>query len=220
MAKTALLLGGSGLVGGYCLEELLGEPTYARVVATGRRMLPRQHPKLEQTLIDFERLEEQRDLFQVDDVFCCLGTTIKKAGSREAFRRVDYTYPLMAARAALEEGAGQYLIVTAMGADPRSRIFYNRIKGETERDLCALPYEAIHIFRPSILLGERGEFRAAEEAGKVLMHALSPLMLGHTGKYRPIHAQDVARAMVKQAVGNMRGIQILESQTIQDRASR
>lgn len=131
--RTALLLGATGLVGGHCLNFLLNDESYGRVSVLGRRPLEREHPKLEQHLVDFDRLENSAELIQAQDVFCCLGTTIKKAGSQEAFRRVDFEYPLQSARVAARQGAERFLIVTAIGADPGSRIFYNRVKGRWRR---------------------------------------------------------------------------------------
>jgi uncharacterized protein YbjT (DUF2867 family) len=212
--RTALLLGASGLVGGHCLEWLLAESSYGRVVAPGRHRLDREHPKLEQRVVDFDRLHDHADLFSVDDVFCCLGTTIRKAGSREAFRRVDMQYPRDAARLAAEGGARQYLLVSAAGADPESRIFYNRVKGEAEGAVRELPFECIVLVRPSLLLGDRQERRAAERVAQIVMRPLAPLMLGPLARYRPVHASHVAAALVRLALERRPGVQVIESHQI------
>lgn len=213
--RTALLVGASGLIGGHCLDALLKDDTYNAVNVLVRRPLPNHHPKLKQQIVDFNRLAEHAALMGVDDIFCCLGTTIKQAGSREAFRRVDALYPLEIARLALKQGARQFLIVTAMGADSKSRVFYNRVKGEVEQKLTAMGYPTLQIFRPSLLLGEREESRPGEDLVKVLTKPLSALMLGPLKKYRPIEARTVALAMIGNAKKGLKGIYIYESDRIQ-----
>jgi uncharacterized protein YbjT (DUF2867 family) len=204
--RIALLAGASGLVGGHCLRLLLAEPAYGRVIALGRRALPLQHPKLEQKLVDFAHIADL--VPRVDDVYCCLGTTIKKAGSQAAFRRVDHDYVVALAQAAKQAGARRFLLVSSLGANPRSRIFYSRVKGETERDVSAVPFAAVHIFRPSLLLGERAESRPLERLGSVAFGALAPLLAGPLRPYRPIPAETVARAMVRAALGKGTGVRI------------
>ena len=157
--RSALLLGATGLVGRSCLELLLQDDRYATVHALTRTPLSQQHPKLRSHVVPFAELARAVAELAARDVFCCLGTTIKKAGSEAAFRQVDYEYPLIAARSAAQSGARQFLIVTALGADPGSRIFYNRVKGEVERAICELPLATVHVLRPSMLLGERSEVR-------------------------------------------------------------
>jgi uncharacterized protein YbjT (DUF2867 family) len=156
--KTALVAGASGLIGKQCLYELLAEKEYIKVIALVRKELTIKHPKLEQIQMDFDQLVSYTHMFQADDVFCCLGTTMKKAGSQENFKKVDYAYPMALAKAALNNGARQFLIVTALGADKKSSIFYNRVKGDVEESLQLLDYPALHIFRPSMLLGEDRSF--------------------------------------------------------------
>nr|WP_263452131.1 NAD(P)H-binding protein [Hyalangium gracile] len=191
--RSALVAGASGLVGGFLLEELLQSPQYREVCSLGRRALPRQHPKLSQRTVDFARLEAE-SLPSADDAFCCLGTTIKKAGSQEAFRAVDHDAVLAFARAARKAGARRFLLVSALGANPRSRIFYNRVKGEAEEDLKAVGFESLVLLRPSLLLGERAESRPGERAAMVVTKALGPLLRPFSG--RPIEARTVARAML------------------------
>jgi uncharacterized protein YbjT (DUF2867 family) len=212
--RTALLLGASGLVGGHCLRLLLQERTYARVHVLTRRALGRPHPRLVEHLVDFERLDRDADLVRGDDVFCCLGTTIARAGSEPAFRRVDHDYPLQAARLARKNGAQHFLLVSALGASADSRVFYNRVKGETEEDLRALDYAGLVILRPSLLMGERAERRRAEEWGKRLMPVIGPLFIGPLRKYRAIDGEVVARAMIRAAVRDPRGVTVMESDEI------
>jgi uncharacterized protein YbjT (DUF2867 family) len=208
--KSALLAGASGLVGGHCLKQLLAEESYSKVIAIVRRPLPITH------ITDFSDLGILGETLSADDVYCCLGTTIKKAGTQEAFCKVDFDYPVKLAALTQHCGAKQFLIVTSIGADPHSRIFYGRVKGETEEALARISFEALHIFRPSLLLGNREEHRAGEKAGAVVMSAIKNVMVGPFKKYRPIQANDVAKAMVCIAQKDLKGINIFESQRIQE----
>ena len=212
--RTALVAGATGLVGGHCVEELLREDSYSRVVALVRRPGLPVREKLEEYLIDFESLDDETRLPAVDDVFCCLGTTIKKAGTKEAFRRVDHDYVVFLAKAALASGAKQFLLVSSIGADAGSRIFYSRVKGEVEADISALAFGAVQIFRPSMLLGNRNEFRLGEKVAQIVSSALAFLFVGGLSKYRPIEARSVARAMVKVARRQPLGVHVYESEEI------
>lgn len=190
MARTALVAGASGLVGGHLLDLLLEDGRWDQVVSVGRRELARTHPALRQVVADFADLPALPD---AHDAFSCLGTTIRKAGSQAAFRAVDHGAVLAFAAAAQAAGAAGFFHVSAMGADPGSRIFYNRVKGEMERDVAALGLPRCTALRPSILDGERAESRPAERVGLVAMRAVAPLL----GRYRPTLAADVAAAMVE-----------------------
>lgn len=211
--RTALLLGGTGLVGAECLELLLAQPRYARVRALGRRRMHRRHPKLESRAVDFERLAESPELFRADDVFCCLGTTLAKAGSPDGFRRVDHDYVVEAARLASEEGAEQFLLVSALGADPSSRVFYNRVKGETETAVKHLPFRALWIVRPSLLRGDRAELRIGERLADLASRPLDFLFVGRLRRYRPVEARSVAAALVNLAAEEGTG-GVVESEEI------
>lgn len=213
-SRTALVAGASGLVGGHCLRLLLDDATSAQVIALVRRALPVTHPKLVQRLVDFDRLAELPDFPRVNDVFCCLGTTMKRAGSRDAFYQVDFTYVYELARLASRHGAAQFLLVSASGANPGSRIFYNRVKGEVEEAVKRVPFAGIHIFRPSLLLGDRVEHRPGERLAIALARPISFALVGPLRKYRPIEAQTVARAMVAIARAERPGINVLESHAI------
>lgn len=194
--RRAVIFGASGLVGKELLRLLLAEETYTEVISFGRSKLAIQHPRLDTRAVDFLLLDECRDSLQDADVFCCLGTTMKKAGSRDAFRQVDYDYPLEIARMCKEAGARQFLIITALGSDSRSTFFYNRVKGELEEALLKLQLPSSHVFRPSLLLGNRQEYRRGEKLGAWLSRFLSPLWIGPLRPYRPIAASDVAKAML------------------------
>ncbi len=213
---TAVVAGATGLVGRELVQLLLEHPAYSRVIAIVRRELGISHAKLEERHLSFERLEEEMDgeLMQGADVFCALGTTIKKAGSQEAFRRVDYTYPVKLGRAALRFHSARFIIVTAMGSSERSKIFYNRVKGEVERDLSALGLPRLVILRPSLLLGERAESRPAEKMGIMLARPLGALMIGPLAKYRAVEGSDVALAMIRAARREGPSFEVLESDAI------
>ncbi|MBB6670311.1 oxidoreductase [Cohnella nanjingensis] len=198
--KTAILAGATGLVGRSLLRRLLADERYGAVVALTRRPLAEGHPKLISLVVNFDELEKRSEsLPAAEDWYCALGTTIKQAGSQAAFRAVDHDYPLALGRIAASRGAAQMMIVTAMGANAGSGIFYNRVKGEIERDLGALPLPALRIFRPSLLLGDRAQFRTGERFASVLMRATAPLMIGALRKYRAVHADTVAAAMIAAA---------------------
>jgi len=214
-ARTALVLGATGLVGGLCLEMLLADGAWERVTALGRRPTWRTHPRLVEVVADFDQLDVQADAFAATDVFCCLGSTIRKAGSQAAFYRVDHDYPVAAAKLASEHGARRFLIVTALGGNPGSRVFYNQVKGEVERDVSALPFEGVAILRPSLILGPRDERRRAEALAQKLAPPAAPLLWGPLRKYRAIRAERVAGAMVRLAREGFRGVRILESDEIE-----
>jgi uncharacterized protein YbjT (DUF2867 family) len=194
--RTALLVGATGLVGGHCLDRLLAEPRYAEVTVLARRAPDRTHDKLQVRVVDFDSLGE-RSVPAVDDVYSCLGTTIRAAGSRRAFRRVDHGYPVTVAGLARSRGARRLALVSSIGAHPGSRSFYLRTKGETDRDIATIGYECVEIFRPSLLLGERAESRPGEAAAAVLGRIASRLLTGRLRDYRPVEASVLAAAMVE-----------------------
>ena len=212
--RTALVLGATGLVGGELVRLLNNDDAYTMITVPVRRNSDLPGEKVQQHIIDFDRMEEQVHLFKVDDVFCCLGTTMKKAGSREAFKKVDYHYVVQAAKLAKDAGASQFLVITAMMANPRSSVFYNRVKGEVEEKLQTMGFDALHILRPSLLLGERNEQRFAEELGMKILPWLSFLMVGPAKKFRPVKAEGVAIAMKTAALEDSQGIHIWESDSI------
>jgi uncharacterized protein YbjT (DUF2867 family) len=208
MNKTALIAGASGLTGGYLLTQLLDDPEYSTVIAYVRKSSGLTHPKLKEILVDWETLLEP---VAAEDVFCCLGTTIKKAGSQEAFRRVDYDYPLQLAQLQYRGGSQQFLLVSAMGADAKSAIFYSRVKGELENALQSIGYKSLHIFRPSFIAGPRKESRPGEKIGLAIFSLLSPLFIGPLKKYAPIQAEHIARAMLRTAQKNEPGMRFYDS---------
>ncbi len=209
------IAGATGLTGNALLSQVLREPRFDRVVAFVRKPLQIVDPKLTEQPAEFERLREINPGF-VDVAFCCLGTTIKKAGSEAAFRRVDHDYVLAFAQAAKAHGASHVGVVSSTNADPQSRVFYSRVKGETERDLQALGLPSLAIYRPSLLLGDRPEQRTGENVAAVVLPLLSPLLFGPFKKYRPIRGATVARAMWRKALEGQPGVAIYESDAIEE----
>ncbi len=212
--RTALIAGASGLVGGHCLHQLLASDRYSQVISVGRRELPIIHPKLEQVVVDFDDIKSYTTDLVADDVYCCLGTTIKKAGSKEAFYKVDHTYVVQLAQVTAAKGASQFLVVSAMGADASSMIFYNKVKGEMEHDVQQLGLITVHIFQPSLLLGERDEARTGEDLASKVMEPLSKLMVGPLKKYKPIAGETVAKAMLHAATQDQYGVYMHPSDDI------
>ncbi len=197
--KRALLAGSTGLVGGYLLTRLLECSNYESVTALTRRSLEREHPRLDELRVEFDRLDEIVGERRFDDTFCCLGTTIRSAGSQLAFERVDFDYVAGLAEAAVRHGSSKFMLVSAMGADPDSGVFYNRVKGRAERAVLAAGFDTVHIFRPSLLLGPRRDFRPMEKLMTPAARLLAPLMPGKLRRYRPVHADSVAQAMINAA---------------------
>lgn len=208
MARTALLVGATGLVGSALLDRLLAAPEYATVTVLGRRPPPMSHAKLRFLQSTLEDLDNLDDPLAVDDVFCCLGTTTKAAGGDAGLERVDYTMVLAVARAAQAGGATRFFGVSAAGTSATAMTFYSRLKARMERDVAQVGYAATHFFRPSLLLGARSESRPAEAFGQAVAPLLAPLCIGPLRKYRPITAAAVADAMLLIARGDQRGTRV------------
>lgn len=215
--RKALFVGASGLVGGHLLSLILADSYWESVTSLVRKPTFHQGEKLNQIQVDFDQLDESlfESFGRVDDIFCCLGTTIKKAGSEEVFKRVDLEYPLQVARLGLGIDANQFLVITALGADRNSGIFYSRTKGELEAALADLKYQGLCIFRPSLLLGDREEHRLGESIAGFASQAMGFLLVGGLRKYKPISALAVARSMLDSAKRNLPGIHYIESDTMQ-----
>jgi len=216
VGKSSMLVGASGLVGGELLNCLLNGKEYSKVLILVRKPLGVEHPKLEERLIDFEDLSRYKESFKVNDVFCCLGTTIKKAKSQAAFRKVDVEYPLDLARFAQEMGVEKFLVISSMGANPKSSVFYSRMKGLLEQQLKELSIKSLHIFRPSLLLGERKEFRIGESISTFLAKRIPLIFVGPLKKYKPITAKTVAEGMYKAAQSKNEGIYTYLSNEIEE----
>ena len=210
--RTALVAGATGLVGSQLVTTLLEDERYETVKAITRKPLNRTHPRLENHVIDFDVMSQYVDELKADDIFCCLGTTMKTAGSKEAFEKVDYHYPLELAKRCKELGATQYLLVSALGANLRASVYYNRVKGRVEEAVKLVGFESTHIFRPSLLVGPREEYRSGEAAAKWFFRNFGFLV---PSKYKAIASIKVARAMAHFARSGERGVHIHESVTLQ-----
>jgi len=203
----AIVVGSTGLIGSELLKLLVKDQSFTKITALVRKKTASIGTKVIEVEVDFGSLPA--DLFEKQDVvFCCLGTTIKKAGSKEAFRKVDYEYPLLTAKIAKEKGVEQFAIVTAMGANPQSKIFYNNVKGDIENALKNINFESLGIFRPSMLLGDRGEVRTGERIGQAVMKLFSWAI---PKNYKAIQGMSVAMAMVNFAKKNQKGNFIIEN---------
>jgi uncharacterized protein YbjT (DUF2867 family) len=210
MSKVALLAGSTGLIGNQLLELLLADKYYSKIIALSRKPLAITNPKLENIVVEVEQLEKHQ--LKADDVFCCLGTTMKQAGSKAAFRKVDFDYPLQLAKVLKTNSAQQFLLVSALGANKKSGIFYNQIKGEIEEAITSVGFRTLHIFRPSLLLGPRKDHRSGEEAAKVFYKIFGFLI---PKKYQGLESIKVARAMQALAKKEISGVFVHESDTLQ-----
>lgn len=214
--KTALIIGSSGLIGSKLLELTLESPHYEKVITFVKRDSGIHHPKLKQHIIDFDKPEFYNELVVGDDLYCTIGTTIKKAGSKEAFRRVDFEYPRQFATFALQNNVQQFLIISSIGADAKSRNFYLKTKGEIQDFLKDSNFKSVSVLQPSILLGNRTEFRLGEIIGGFFMKLFSFIFTGSIKKYKPIESETVAKAMLTLGQKNNSGFKIYESDVIQE----
>jgi len=217
--KTALVLGASGLVGKALVEILASRNNYQRIHLVVRKPLQFTSERCVQHIIDMDQLQQYQQLFDVNDVFCCLGTTIKKAKTREAFRKVDYDYPVEAGRLAKSQHVDGYYIVTAMGANAASSIFYSRVKGEVEDKLATFGLPSLHLFRPSLLTGDREEYRFGERVAERISPFVNPLLRGPMRKYRSIEAKTVALAMALTAEKAAKGTHVHLSHEMADQVA-
>jgi len=204
--RIALLAGATGLVGGLLLDALLAAPDYSRVFALTRRPLGREHPRLANRIVVFERMAAQLKGLAAHDAFCCIGTTIRDAGSQEAFRAADVDAVLLFAQAARATGATRFVVVSSIGADTHSKKFYLRCKGEMEEAVTGVGFASLEIMQPSLLLGSRKQVRPLELLGTLIAPMVNPLLTGSREAYRAIPAETVARAMLGAARRGGRGI--------------
>lgn len=209
---NAVVLGATGLIGHHLLAFLLADEDFKTVTALTRRNLSITHPKLIEEIVNFENNEELKLKIGAYDVtFCCIGTTMKKTGGdRNKYRKIDYDIPVEIGKIAFDNGCKNCVFVSSVGADPNSGNFYLQLKGKAEKALASIPFQSLHIFRPSILLGKREEYRPGEKAAKKLMKFFSRLFIGKFTKYRAIEATEVAKAMVISSKSNLKSVVIYE----------
>lgn len=203
--KIALLAGATGLIGKQLMYKLLENEKFSKVYILVRKELAVKHPKLVQLVTNFENLAILNIEEGITDVFCCLGTTMKKAKTKEAFYKVDFTYTVEVAKFAKAKGAKSCMLVSSVGADSISSVYYTRVKGEVENAIEALEFESFHAFRPSMLMGSRKEFRFGEKIGIGVALLLRPFMFGPLVKYKPIHSAVVANSMLHASIQEKNG---------------
>ena len=209
-SKTAILFGSSGLVGHALMKAIVTHQAYTKLITFGRAETKASHPKLQHYVIDFNDLGKYQHLFKGNDLYMAIGTTRKKAGSKEAFRKVDFDLVFEIAKLSSLNGMDQLMLVSSVGADPDSLFFYTRVKGELEEAVRKLPFWAVHLFRPSLLMGDRAEHRIGEEVAINVMHRLKGVK-SLLGKYQPIDPATLARAMVQAAQEMKRGTFVYKS---------
>jgi uncharacterized protein YbjT (DUF2867 family) len=213
--KTAIIFGATGLIGKNLLNMLIIDQSYDKIKIFVRKKPGLSHAKVEVQVSDLIDIIKLKDLIKGNDLFCCLGTTISKAGSQDAFRKIDYELPTEIAMIAAENKVNGFFVVSSLGADHNSSNFYLRTKGEMEEATKKSGVNSIGIFRPSLLLGARNEFRFGETMGKTVMKLINPLLFGCLKKYRGIEAADVAKAMIAAAREHKSGANIYQSDEIQ-----
>ncbi|MEX6690690.1 oxidoreductase [Danxiaibacter flavus] len=209
--KKAILFGATGFIGSFLLQDLLNDESYDQVIAVVRKRLPVTHPKLEMLIGDYATLPSMKESLVGDDIFISIGTTKNKTPDQDKYYEIDHDYPLLAATIAKENGAKGVFLVSAVGANADSKIFYIRTKGETERDIIALNFDHTHIFRPSMLMGDRkNENRPLEKFMIGLFSVINPLFMGNLQKYRGIKGEEVAKAMLNAAKKPAGKVQVYE----------
>jgi uncharacterized protein YbjT (DUF2867 family) len=218
MANKAVIAGASGLVGRELLNILLKENFYNEVLILVRKELTVQHKKLVQLVVDFDKLEDVKHIINGHAIFCCLGSTKSKTPSQRMYRKVDHDYPVKLAQIAQKNKISQYHLVSAIGANFNSLAFYNKLKGETENNIRAIDLPCLHIYQPSLLTGDRKEYRFAEKVATVVMTVVNPILMGPLKKYQSIPAVTVARAMYNQSLNQDEGVFIHPSDHIKQLA--
>lgn len=216
MGRRALVIGANGLVGMQCVNQLLEDDAYDEVRVLSRKYFYLEHPKLEKEIIEFNNLHQSWDLFKGDDMFYCLGTTMAKAKKRANFKKIEFDYAVNIAKIAHHNKVQQFLLVSAMGANPKSWIFYNRIKGELEEEIKKIGFKSLKIFRPALLLGKREEYRFTESISQNIFKVINFLMIGPLRSIKAVKAGDLAKAMIKVAHTNQTGLKTILNREIHD----
>lgn len=215
MGKTAIILGATGLTGNLVLRKLVQNDTYERIILFSRHHSNIKHPKIEEHLIDLFELDKHKEKFVADEVFCCIGTTKSKTPDKEIYKKIDYGIPVTAARLSAENSIDTFVVISALGADANSSIFYNKVKGEMQMDVLNQGIKNIFILQPSLISGDREEGRFFENLAKSTMKLVNPLLVGSLKKYRSIHPELIAEAMIRVANNGYAKI-IIPSNEIQE----
>jgi uncharacterized protein YbjT (DUF2867 family) len=195
MGKTAIILGATGLTGNLLLEQLIADNNYSKIKLFSRNSVNITSDKIEEFIIDLLALEDSAKDFVADEVFCCIGTTAAKTKDKTLYKAIDYGIPVTAAKIAKENGIATFIVMSSMCADTNSSVFYNRTKGEMERDVLKQRIKNTYVLRPSLIGGDRNEFRLGEKIGKGIMRIFNPLLMGSLEKYKMIHPEKIATCM-------------------------
>lgn len=214
MDKRAIVFGSTGLTGGILIDLLLKDSRYSSVIAINRKALPIEHKKLQQELIDFNQLENYKHLITGDEVFCCIGTTKAKTPDESKYRQIDFDIPVKVAKMAKENKVATMVVMSSMGANSKSAVFYSRLKGEMEEAIKSFNIENTIFVRPSLIAGQRNEKRLGESAAKSIMSFMNPLLIGPLKAYRAISPESIANAMIYLA-NNSKGIVTATSDQLQ-----
>lgn len=215
MSYTAIVAGSTGLIGQQLIEQLCADPDCGRILALVRRPGNFDYPKVQELVVDYDRLGDYAGQIKGDVVFSCLGTTRKQTPDQKAYFKIDHDYLLHLAQLASANGVAQFHLISSIGANARSSTFYIRLKGQTELDIAAVPFRAIHLYRPSFLDGDRKEYRFWEKTGLAVFKLVNPLLRGRLRKYRSITAKDIATVMIRRFKSGAAGIHYYESDQIQ-----
>ncbi|MDG1697966.1 MAG: NAD(P)H-binding protein [Polaribacter sp.] len=199
MGKTAIVLGATGLTGNFLLEKLITDSSYKKIKLFSRNSVHKTSTKIEEHLIDLFKLDTCKELFTGDVLFCCIGTTASKTKDKEVYKAIDYGIPVSAAKLATINNIKTFVVLSSMGANPSSSIFYNKTKGEMERDVLRQNIKNTYVLRPSLIGGNRDEVRVGERIGKVVMSLLGPFFLGPLKKYKIISPENIVSCMQKLA---------------------
>lgn len=194
--KTAIILGATGLTGGILLQKLIDDERYEKIILFSRKSTGTQHPKIEEHLIDMFQLKDHVTDFNADEVFCCIGTTSAKTPDKELYHKIDYGIPVHTGQLCVANKINTFIVVSALGADANSRIFYNHTKGEMENTILKMDIAKIHILQPSLIGGKRNERRLGESIFKVIMKIGNPFLIGPLKKYRMITPETIVSAMI------------------------
>jgi len=214
----ALIFGASGLVGRELLKLILNDPFFSSVTIVVRKKLPLSNDKLTQIISTFEELKENRHSLVGDVLFSCLGSTKRKTPNPKEYYKIDHDYPVLGSKLALENGIRFIHIVSSIGSNNSSSNSYLKMKGETEEDISKLPFQGIHIYQPSLIIGKRNESRPLEKISESVFTLINPLLIGSLKKYRSILAKDIAKAMFNQSKKQIKGIHIYPSNIIKELA--
>lgn len=215
MRKTAIILGATGLTGSLLLKKLLEDNRYDQIKVFSRKSIGVNHTKLREFIGDILDLGAFEKDFIGDEVYCCIGTTAKKTPDKDLYRRIDFGIPVQAARLCKKNKINTFIVMSSLGANPKSNVFYNKTKGKMEESVLKENILNIYVLRPSIIIGNRNENRLGEDIGKKLMSAFQFLMIGNFKKYRPIEADNIAKAMIILA-NSKPDVQIIESDKIEE----